>query len=198
MKYLDMRYPEKNIEKHKLFTKNFVEWVHKRFFNKPGRLLDVGCGKGLYMDGFSAIGYKVYGIDKEQYRKDIKTVDLEKEKIPFAKNFFDYAFSKGVIHHIENTENFLKEIKRVLKPNGLIFIMTLDWETTYKKIFYEDFTVKKPFTLKSLKDILICYGFEIIEARKFQNIPYIWRYTTKAFDFIYPTPKSIFAVAKRE
>lgn len=197
MKYLDIRYPEKNIEKHRIFTKKFTEWVHKRFFNKPGKLLDVGCGKGLYMDGFSAIGFKAYGIDKEKYRKDIKRINLEKEKIPFTKNFFDYVFSKGVIHHIENTENFLKEIKRVLKPNGMIFIMTMNWETTYK-FFYEDFTVKKPFTLKSLKNILTYYGFEIIEARKFQNVPYFWRYTIKSFDFIYPNSKSIFVVAKRE
>jgi 2-polyprenyl-3-methyl-5-hydroxy-6-metoxy-1,4-benzoquinol methylase len=70
-------------------------------------VLDVGCGRGFYMDGFNNIGYKAYGIDKESCRKDVINVNLEKEKIPFTKNFFDYIFSKGVIHHIENTENFL-------------------------------------------------------------------------------------------
>lgn len=75
-------------------------------------------------------------------------------------------------------------------------MMTMDWESTYKN-FYEDFTVKKPFTLNSLKDILMYHDFEIVEARKFQNMPYIWRYTIKAFDFNYPNPNSIFVVAKK-
>jgi ubiquinone/menaquinone biosynthesis C-methylase UbiE len=193
-KYLDIRYSEKNIEEHKLFAQKFAEWVHKRFFKSKGKLLDVGCGKGVYVDGFNSMGYEAIGIDKEQTRNDVVVVDLEKDKIPFPDNSFDYVLCKGVIHTINNTDNMLKEIIRVLKPNGLVFIMTIDWENTYKT-FYVDFTVKKPYTLESLRDVLIYYGFSVIEARKFQNIPYIWRYTTKAFDIIHPNPKSIFVIA---
>jgi ubiquinone/menaquinone biosynthesis C-methylase UbiE len=185
MKYLDTLYPYENIESKKLFARKFAEWTHKRFFTKPGKVLDVGCGRGFYMDGFNAIGYKAYGIDKESCRKDVINVNLEKEKIPFPKNFFDYLFCKTVIEQLSDPTSMLLECSRILKKNGKMFILTVSWKHSMK-IFWDDFLNKRPYTKKSIKELLEAHGFKTLKITDFRNIPYIWRYSLSAFDFHLP------------
>jgi len=185
MKYLDILYPEKNIESKKLFARKFAEWVNNRFFIKPGKVLDVGCGRGFYMDGFSAINYKAYGIDKESCRKDVITVDLEKEKIPFPKNSFDYLFCKTVIAQLSDPAHMLQECHRILKKGGEMFVLETEYENSVR-IFWDDFLNKRPYTKKSIKGLLEAHGFEILKITDFRNIPYIWRYSLSAFDLHLP------------
>lgn len=185
MKYLETLYPYENIENKKLFARKFAEWVNKRFFIKPGKVLDIGCGRGFYMDGFNAIGYKAYGIDKESCRKDVISVDLEKEKIPFPKNFFDYLFCKTVIEQLWDPTSMLLECIRILKKNGKMFILTVSWKDSMK-IFWDDFLDKRPYTKKSIKELLEAHGFKTLKITDFRNIPYIWRYSLSSFDFHLP------------
>ena len=63
MAYTNEKYSK--IKPEQLFACQFTKWVHKRFFLKPGKLLDIGCGKGLFLAGFKKIGYNVYGVDVE-------------------------------------------------------------------------------------------------------------------------------------
>lgn len=47
------------------------------------------------------------------------------ENLPFASDFFDVVFSKGVLTHLKNKRNLFSEVKRVLKSGG-VFIID-DW-----------------------------------------------------------------------
>jgi len=47
------------------------------------------------------------------------------KKLPFADNHFDGIFSNSIIHHIPKPIQVMREVKRVLKPNGLIFFRDL-------------------------------------------------------------------------
>jgi len=38
------------------------KWIHDKFFKKPGILIDLGAGEGLYSDAFEKLGYKVYRL----------------------------------------------------------------------------------------------------------------------------------------
>jgi ubiquinone/menaquinone biosynthesis C-methylase UbiE len=185
MKYLDILYPEKDIEKKKLFAKKIAEWVDTRFFTKPGKILDIGCGRGFYADAFNGIGYKAYCIDKESCRKDIIAVDLEKEKIPFPKNFFDYLFCKTVIAQLSDPIHMLMECRRILKKGGKFFILETDYKSSMKR-FWNDFLNKRPYTKESIKGLLEANGFKILKITSFRNVPFIWRYFLSAFDFHLP------------
>jgi ubiquinone/menaquinone biosynthesis C-methylase UbiE len=185
MKYLDILYPEKNVESKKLFARKFAEWVNNRFFKSKGKLLDVGCGRGFYVDGFNDMGYKAYGIDKESCRKDVITVDLEKEKIPFPKNSFDYLFCKTVIAQLSDPAHMLQECHRILKKSGKMFILETDYESSVRR-FLDDFLNKRPYTKKSINRLLEAHGFKILKITDFRNTPYIWRYSLSAFDFHLP------------
>jgi len=108
-------------------------------FKKEGvkKILDVGCGSGRHIVLLSKEGFDVYGMDNaesglKRTRKWLKELGL-KAKLKNAScyktflykdNTFDAIIFTQVIHHAKLKEiNFcISEIKRVLKPNGLVFI----------------------------------------------------------------------------
>jgi len=63
MVYTDSEYPKGEDVK---FANQFVNWVHKRFFKKPGKIIDVGCGRGFYLLGFKKLNYQAYGVDADE------------------------------------------------------------------------------------------------------------------------------------
>lgn len=104
---------------------------------------------------------------------DIEKYDAEKDFIPFDDNVFDYVFIKSVIEHIANTDLFLSEIYRVLKPGGIVIVLTPDYQKQ-KDFFYDDYTHIKPFTLTSLKMALRLNGFTLDIAKYFWYYKKIW------------------------
>jgi len=129
----------------------------------------------------------VYGLDKrDECIKilkdfDIRECDIEKDLFPFEDNYFDCIFSKSVLEHVNNTDNFLTESLRVLKPGGIAVLMTPDWGSQYK-FFWDDYTHVKAFTRKGLQDALVINGFENVACIRFLQLPIVWKYPwIKAF-----------------
>jgi ubiquinone/menaquinone biosynthesis C-methylase UbiE len=100
------------------------------------RVLDSGCGSGRLFELLSHTNY--YGVDFSE-----KLIEIAKEKykegkffvanalnLPFPENFFDKVYSISVLHHIPSEEfrlQYLKEIKRVLKKDGLLILRVWDF-----------------------------------------------------------------------
>ena len=106
-------------------------------------LLDLGCGLGRHSILFAKYGFKVTAMDcsaealdfLKQYRRDEK-VDLtikkaDMEAMPFANDAFDCIFAMHSVGHSDTKgmNQILSEIKRVLKPNGTIFLTLCSKET---------------------------------------------------------------------
>lgn len=89
---------------------------------KHKRVLDLGCGAGLFGKKLIEQGNEVYGIDfapkavKDARIKGVKAKcgDLTK-KLPFNNKYFDVVTAGEVIEHVVDTGFFLDEINRVLK-----------------------------------------------------------------------------------
>ena len=127
-------------EKGKVFIKP-QEDIPKivKFFKKMvvKRVLDLGCGSGRHLVYLAKQGFSVYGIDiasegikiakewlkKEKLKANLKIGDIYK-KLPYQNNFFDAIISIQTLHHnkIEKIRKAIKEIERILRPEGLIFI----------------------------------------------------------------------------
>ena len=107
------------------------------------KVLDVGCYYGFLGELLKENGNEVYGVDiaKEALQKTktkgIKTkyADLEK-KIPFKRGFFDVVVAAEVIEHLKDTDLFLEEIYRVLKPGGFLVITTSNLVSFGRRIAY--------------------------------------------------------------
>jgi len=100
---------------------------------KGGKLLDIGCGTGLFVEryieaGGSAIGLDISSKMIEKARRRCIACDYTLgtgEKIPFCDNSFDAVCSLLVFSYVKDPETMLNEAYRVLKPGGKIAICTL-------------------------------------------------------------------------
>lgn len=93
------------------------------------KVLDIGSGVGL-VDSFLKGKIKnLYGVDVEEgvvekakyNNPEVNYSIYNGSKLPFEDNTFDLCFAINVVHHVPPSlwENFLQEMRRVLKPGGL-------------------------------------------------------------------------------
>jgi len=101
-------------------------------YKMTGNFLDIGCGLGIYMAYASKIGFNVYGTEYDNACiTSIKEIlpearlfngDLMKAKLP--DNHFDFIYFHHVIEHVINPKEYLRQIHRILKPDGILYIAT--------------------------------------------------------------------------
>ena len=130
-----------------------------------GNLLDIGCGTKPYKSMCNVDKYTGLEIDDEGNR-DHSSADFfyDGKLIPFQDKQFDSILASQVFEHVFNPHQFLKEINRVTKIEGL-FLITVPFvwdehEQPYDYARYSSF---------GLEYILNENGFEVIEHRKSNN-----------------------------
>tara|TARA_R110001592_G_scaffold164953_4_gene399104 strand:+ start:1464 stop:2156 length:693 start_codon:yes stop_codon:yes gene_type:complete len=178
--YIKIMYPEDSKNEYPAQLCEYLsDHYLENFKNKKVKFLDLGCGRGTQIKEFMQIFEgNFHGIDlsrSEIKNVTVKSCNLEEESLDYESNFFDIVFSKSVIEHVSNTENFIREVYRVLKPGGVFIVMAPDWQTQMKN-FYDDFTHVKPFTIRSLSAVLKTYGFEKVDVNLFTQLPLVWKY----------------------
>ena len=180
-KYLNYTYSNKIAPPSEYPTK-LGFWLAENAYGDCGSLLDVGCGRGDYLEVFYKMGFDVTGIDlspnimdlKEKY--SVAQVDLEEESYPYEEGSYDFLFSKSVIEHLRNPDNLFVNSFRVLKDEGTAVFMTPSWEHQSWGPFYIDHTHVTPFTAKSLENALRMAGFSEVKVEHFYQLPMIWKY----------------------
>ena len=110
------------------------------------RLLDLGCGPGSITVGLAnAVNPgEVYGVDMEESQIDLARAAAiagghsnvtfqvgNALELPFEDGFFDVVHTHAVVMHIPDTDGVLKEIKRVLKPGGVLASRDLIGESSF-------------------------------------------------------------------
>lgn len=172
--YVEVAYQEKE-KPFGEYPLLLAKYLMCRYQLKRGmRILDSGCGRGEFLHAFSYLGMEASGVDISGYCKEACVVNFNEDRLPFPDNYFDAVFSKSVIEHINNTEHYIDEMKRVLKKGGILLIMVPDWETQYL-IFYQDPTHIHPYTTKSLDRLLNMCGFRHVRTEKFVQLPSVWK-----------------------
>ena len=179
--YLSVVYDEKS-HPYSDYPKKLCAYLFESFELEEGmKLLELGCGRGEFLNNFKDLGLDVIGVDISpeavafENGLDVKLCDVENEKLPFDDNTFDVIYSKSFIEHLYYPEKYLEEAYRVLKSNGILLTLVPDWESNYK-IYYDDYTHRTPFTKMALTDAYKMYGFKEVRVFKFRQLPIVWKY----------------------
>lgn len=92
---------------------------------RPGKLLDAGCGEDApFTRRFSPEAWTT-GIDLCPVRPaNLPLVQGDLGKLPYTDNTFSIVFSRSVFEHLAEPEQVMREIHRVLKPGGVCIILT--------------------------------------------------------------------------
>jgi SAM-dependent methyltransferase len=147
--------------------------------NQGCRLLDLGSGRGEFLSGFRKLDFEAHGIDRalmeRRFQDPFVLSDLENQFLPFADNSYDVIFNKSVLEHITNIHFLLQEMRRILKPSGIVLSMVPDWRAQWYH-FYDDYTHVRPFTLVGLVQLFESQGFKILHAQRFRQLPIVWKY----------------------
>lgn len=94
------------------------------------RILDVGCGIGLYSKKFLEEGAEIFGIDADsnnikkarQLSSEINFLIARSEDMPWKDGFFDMVFLHEVLEHVGDDKKTISESLRVLKSGGTLVI----------------------------------------------------------------------------
>jgi len=184
--FWDKLWIDENLRKHILSGKNdhFVSLVTKLFISPSAdkKIIDAGCGKGQYVYSLHHHGYSAYGIDFapniisaiQKATPEINVSEGDVRNMPFSNNFFDGYWSLGVIEHFYlGYDLILKEMSRVIKPGGYLFI-TFPYMSPLRRIkaIFERYPILKninnepdgfyQFALnhKQVRKDIIQYGFK--------------------------------------
>ena len=138
------------------------EFVRVHHLEKA-RVLDVGSGSGYLQDAVEDYtGIDISRSVASHYHK--RFVAGTATAMPFADHEFDAAWSIWVLEHIPNPEAALSEIRRVVKPGGVLYLLPA-WQCTpwaaqgYEVRPYEDFgfrdtLIKASIPIRTLPEFL--------------------------------------------
>lgn len=144
----------------------------------PGRLLDVGCGGGRFMNRMRRLGWEVEGIDfdekatrKISQRYGMKTYTGDLVSCKLAGASYDAITMSHTIEHLFDPDKTLGECMRLLKPGGRLVVTTPNVAGAAATLFGRFWRGWEPprhlhlFSVGSLRNILLKSGFDIGELR---------------------------------
>lgn len=140
----------------------------------PPKLLDIGCGMGLFLWKAKQTGFNVEGIELSPFAADfvrskgisVRDKSIYEEKLP--ENHYDAISMKEVIEHLPDPKVALQNVYDSLKSGGVLFMTTGNYDCPERKLRSKDWFYFMPeghiyiFSNKTMKNYLKQIGFSKI------------------------------------
>lgn len=159
--------------------------------DRPGRVLDWGCGWGQMTELLMDRGLEVEAFDVdpdltaparrplEFYPHLSALITPELRRLPYDDASFDAALSCGVLEHVVDPSASLDELRRVLKPGGTLYVYKLPNPHSYlEKVarraglyYHGKLEHDRLYTPKEARDLLERHGYELVELRRSNLLP---------------------------
>jgi 2-polyprenyl-3-methyl-5-hydroxy-6-metoxy-1,4-benzoquinol methylase len=107
-------------------------------------IFDIGCYDGTFLDIIENRNNNFFGLEASDWgverccEKNINVQQYffnDKNKLPYENNFFDVVIAGEIIEHIYDTDFFLEEIYRILKPGGKVLVSTPNIASLGRRLF---------------------------------------------------------------
>lgn len=160
------------------FRNRRAKTIH-RYLKGKGRVLDIGCGNGRFLEFLGNKGrYELYGIEREGtaalrtsqinginlYKKDLKDCGFQPESLDAVTLFH-------VFEHISEPQETLQTISNILKKNGILYISFPNIESIQSRLFKGNWLHLDPprhlffFKPPDFKRFMEKHGFELLKER---------------------------------
>lgn len=180
--YANYAQDKPNISKN---AKNILQKIKK--IKSSGNILDVGCAMGFFMEVAEQQGFKVYGIEVSTYaaafsqklfknRVFLGAVEDFPQKrsavFEFKNTTFDVIILSDLIEHVKDPVSVLKDLKKVLKKDGVIVLQTGDTDSFWARLMGKNWHFYAPpqhlyfFSKNTLTKVLEKAGYKVLRVDK--------------------------------
>ena len=149
---------------------------------KKGKILDIGCGHGFFLETAKENGWETYGLDISkkaiQYAKNVLNLSVfhgELKDCDCKKESFDAITMWHVLEHTQDPKKTLKLVNGLLKKGGLLAVKVPNIDSLMAKIGSKRWGWLAPpehlfhFSPKTIKKMLEETGFEILDLKTRQG-----------------------------
>ena len=110
------------------------------FIKGKGELLEIGCNEGRNLEYYERNGYSVSGVEINKRAAEIAIKKGHKVKITHINNLhlankYDIIVLSNVLEHTLEPIEFLKDVYRLLKPGGEVWISLPNYDSIFRHIF---------------------------------------------------------------
>ena len=204
----EINYIEKSLQSNPERIENQVDAVKRNSELKDKKVLDIGCGGGLFLSKMKANRAKVIGIELSDsrafYAKTKHEIEVVKRAVEDSyweifTNAFDVITLWDVIEHVNYPFSTLKSAVKMLKKDGILLIDTPCRDAFYHR--FGEFTYwisggryptflntmysakqfghKQIFSLKEMKEIFEAVGLQVVEAKRFHELSFPYSFYLK-------------------
>lgn len=145
-------------------------------FRRSGRILDIGCGQGDFLDAARQRGWDEQGSEYSEAavalcrRRGLKVAHGDFVLADFGDQDFDVITAFEVIEHVNDPGTLIAHVRRLLRPGGLLYITTPNFDSVLRHLERSDFRILCfPehlcfYTRRSLRHLAQVHGFEPLKV----------------------------------
>ena len=165
------------------YVTRFVESVAKNL-SRGSSILDAGAGESVYKKVFSHCNYKAIDLAVGESRWNYADLDYigPLHEMPIDDETFDAVLCTQVLEHLEWPRESIKEMHRVLKPGGTLY-MTVPMAQDEHQVPYDFFR----YTSYGIESICRHAGFEEVKITPFGGLWVRWAYELPRGLSIFPS-----------
>jgi SAM-dependent methyltransferase len=195
----DEAYNDTNVDCLSYYYRQLADLICSRL-PQPGRLLDVGCSRGWFLDvmnGWECYGSEISTADagaaRERYGDRIVTGSFE--DYPLREGYFDVVTMQDVFDHFREPVSALEKCRRMLRLGGLIAIKVHNISCLYARVTGPNFYAIIPpshlfyYDRKTLARALSNCGFRVVDSRFIGHLLKVktvfWRLSRSNKDSLY-------------
>jgi 2-polyprenyl-3-methyl-5-hydroxy-6-metoxy-1,4-benzoquinol methylase len=177
---------------HSNTSKGFINQIYQKVRNytlaqkarlvigetvKQGRLLDLGAGIGAFLNAMKQKGWEATGIEPDagarQQAKHLFNIELKETNVldQLPESSCDAITLWHVLEHVHQLHSYLERLKRLLKPNGTIFIAVPNYESldsSVYKLYWAAYDVPRHlyhFTPKAIHILMKEHGLKVVDQK---------------------------------
>jgi 2-polyprenyl-3-methyl-5-hydroxy-6-metoxy-1,4-benzoquinol methylase len=152
-----------------------LKLIHKLNNQKTGKILDIGCGTGMFLKVCKDGGWEIAGTEPDdatrQRAQENSGVEIAEDFMKLEKGSFDIITMWHVLEHIHELDACVEQLKKLLSPTGILLIAVPNHES-YDGQFFQEYWAAydvprhlSHFTQKNIKQLFEKNGMKLAATK---------------------------------